>query len=65
MNQSKADAISAQLLCNAAMVRYGSVSVTAKLHNGRVVELTYTKTEMTKEKTTEDPKQNDKNKIVI
>jgi hypothetical protein len=50
MNQSKAEAIVAQLLTNAAEVRYGSVSVSAKLHDGRVVEVSYTKTEQTREK---------------
>ena len=54
MNQSKAEAIVAQLLTNAADVRYGSVSVSAKLHDGRVVEVSYTKTEQTREK---EPKQ--------
>ena len=49
MNQSKADAIVSQLLANAAEVRYGSVSVSAKLHDGRVVEVSYTKTEQTRE----------------
>jgi hypothetical protein len=50
MNQTKAETIAAQLLANAACVRYGSVSVSAKLHDGRVVEVSYTKTEQTKEK---------------
>ncbi len=49
MNQSKAEAIVAQLLANAAGLRYGSVSVSAKLHDGRVVEVSYTKTEQTRE----------------
>jgi len=49
MNQIKAEAIVAQLLANAAEVRYGSVSVSVKLHDGRVVELSYTKTEQTRE----------------
>ena len=50
MNQSKAEAIVTQLLTNAADVRYGTVSVSAKLHDGRVVEITYTKTVQTREK---------------
>jgi hypothetical protein len=54
MKQSKAEAIVAQLLANAAGVRYGSVSVSAKLHDGRIVEVSYTKTEQTREK---EPKQ--------
>ena len=49
MNQSKAEAMVAQLLANAAGLRYGSVSVSAKLHDGRVVEVSYSKTEQTRE----------------
>jgi len=58
MNQSKAEAIVVQLLTNAAGLRYGSVSVSAKLHDGRVVEVSYLKTEQTREPkpiTTNDP----------
>jgi len=50
MNQSKAEAVVAQLMSNAAGLRYGSVSVSLKLHDGRVVEVTYSKTELNKEK---------------
>ena len=49
MEKSKAEAIVAQLLANVARVRYGSVSVSAKLHDGRVVEVTYLTSEQTKE----------------
>ncbi len=49
MNQSKAEAMVAQLLANAAGLRYGSVSVSAKLHDGRIVDVTYSKTEQTRE----------------
>ena len=49
MNQSKAEAMVAQLLANTAGLRYGSVSVSAKLHDGRVVEVSYSKTEQTRE----------------
>jgi hypothetical protein len=49
MNQSKAEAMVTQLLANAAGLRYGSVSVTAKLHDGRVVSVSYATTEQTKE----------------
>ena len=45
----KAEAIVAQLLTNAAGVQYGAVSVSAKLHEGRVVEVSYTKTEHTRD----------------
>jgi hypothetical protein len=49
MNRSKADAIVARLLSNAAELQYGSVSVTAKVHNGRVMEIIYSTTESTRE----------------
>ena len=49
MNQTKAEAIVTQLLANSAGLRYGSVSVSAKLHDGRGVEVSYTKTEQTRE----------------
>jgi len=49
MSQSKAEAIVAQLLASAAELRYGAVSVTAKLHDGKVASVTFTKTEHTRE----------------
>jgi hypothetical protein len=49
MSQSKAEAIVARLLSSAAGLQYGSVSVTAKVHNGRVTEITYSTTESTRE----------------
>jgi len=49
MNQSKAEAIVARLLTNATRLKYGSVSVSAKLHDGRVVEVSYSTTESTRE----------------
>ena len=49
MNQSRAEAIAARLLTNAAGLKYGSVSVTAKVHDGRVVEVLYATTECTRE----------------
>jgi len=49
MNHSKAETIVARLLSNAADLKYGSVSVTAKVHNGRVVEVVYSTTESTRE----------------
>ena len=49
MNRSKAEAIVAQLLTNAAELKYGSVSVSAKLHDGRIVSVSYTTTEQTVE----------------
>jgi len=56
MSQSKAEAIVTQLLVNAADLRYGAVSVTAKLHDGQVVSVTYSKTEHTRE---QDNKEDD------
>ena len=49
MNRTKAEAIVTKLMNNAAGLRYGSVSVSAKLHDGRVVEVSYSKTEVDKE----------------
>jgi hypothetical protein len=49
MIRSKAEEMVAQLLANAAGLRYGTVSVSAKLHDGRVVEISYFKTEQTRE----------------
>jgi hypothetical protein len=56
MSQSKAEAIVARLLSNAAGLQYGSVSVTAKVHDGRVVQISYETTESTKETETETSK---------
>jgi hypothetical protein len=49
MNKEKTEAIIAQLLINAAGLRYGSVSVSLKLHDSRVVEVSFTKTEQTRD----------------
>ena len=49
MNQSKAEAIVARLLSNTAGLKFGSVSVTAKIHDGRVVEVLYATTENTRD----------------
>ena len=49
MNKSKAEVIATRLLANAAGLRYGSVSISAKLHDGRVVEVSYSTTESTRE----------------
>jgi hypothetical protein len=58
MNQSKAEAMVTQLLANAAGLRYGSVSVTAKMHDGRVVSVSFAKTEQIRDRG--DKKDNDK-----
>jgi len=53
MNQARAEAIVARLLLNTAKLRYGSVSVTAKIHDGRIVEVLYATTESTRETETQ------------
>lgn len=54
MSQNKAEAIVTRLLSNATGLKYGSVSVTAKVHDGRVVEVLYMTTENMREKELED-----------
>ena len=49
MNQIKMEAIVAQLLSNADGLRYGCVSVSVKLHDGRVVQVMYSTTENMKD----------------
>jgi len=49
MSQSKAEAIVVRLLSNAADLKYGSVAATVKIHNGRVMDITYSTTENTRE----------------
>ena len=49
MSQSKAEKIIARLLFNAAGLQYGSVSVSVKIHNGRIMDVTYTVTESMRE----------------
>jgi hypothetical protein len=55
MSQSKAEAIVARLLPNVAGLQYGSVSVTAKVHDGRIMDVTHTVTESMKEAGTKEP----------
>jgi len=50
MNKEKAEEIVAKLLINASGLRYGAISFTARVHDGRVFEVSYTKTEQTREK---------------
>ena len=56
MNQSKAEKIVTQLLTNAASLRFGCVAVSVKLHDGRVVSVSYTTTEQTVEQETKKDK---------
>jgi hypothetical protein len=58
MNQSKAEAIVARLLSNVDGLRYGVVSVSVKLHDGRVVSVFYTTTEQTREEVNQKDKNN-------
>jgi hypothetical protein len=53
MSQSKAEAIVARLLSNAAGIKFGSVSITANIHNGRIMNIVYSTTENTREETKE------------
>jgi hypothetical protein len=52
MNKLKAAEIAERLLANAGKLRYGTVTVSAKLHDGRLVEVAYSTTENTREKET-------------
>ena len=47
MSQSKAEGIVTQLMINAAGLKYGTAAVAVKLHDGRVVSVSYTTTEQT------------------
>jgi hypothetical protein len=52
MNKEKAELIVSQLLNYSAGLQYGAVSMSIKIHNGRVFEVSYTKTEQVREKET-------------
>jgi len=49
VNEKKAAAIVGRLMMNTSGLRYGSVSVSVKLHDGRVVQVLYSTTENMKE----------------
>ena len=49
MNQRKAEAIVGRMMMSAAGLRYGNVTVSVKLHDGRVVQVIYSTTENTRE----------------
>jgi len=49
LDKIKAEKIVAQLVTNVAGLKYGSVTVTAKIHDGRVVEVLYTRLEHTRD----------------
>ena len=46
---AKANEIVTQLLTNAAGLRYGVISISAKLHEGRIVEVSLSRTEQTRD----------------
>jgi hypothetical protein len=47
--EQKAAAIAARLLEAAGKIRYGSAAVILKIHDGRIVDVTHTTTENTRE----------------
>ena len=49
MNQIRAEAIATRLLSNTAGLKYGSVTATIKIHDGRIVVTVYAVTESTRE----------------
>jgi len=54
MSQGKAEAIVSRLLANATGIKFGSVSITANIHNGRVMNIVYSTTENTREAETKE-----------
>jgi hypothetical protein len=54
VNRSKAEMIVMRLLSNVAGLQFGNVSVTVKIHNGRIMDVTHTVTESMKESVTKD-----------
>jgi len=60
MNYEKTKAMIAKLMSNAAGLRYGSASVTLKMHDGRVVQVSYSTQEDTREKAAPNEKTNGK-----
>jgi hypothetical protein len=54
MSQSKAEAMVTRLLSNATGLKYGSVSVMANIHNGRITSVVYSTTENTREAGTKE-----------
>jgi len=50
IKKQKAASIAGRLVETAGCIRFGSVSVTLKVHNGRIVDVTHTVTESSREK---------------
>ncbi|MDR2899942.1 MAG: YezD family protein [Treponema sp.] len=57
MNEQNTKMMVARLMTNVAGLRYGSASVTVKLHDGRVVQVSYATQEHTREQA--EQKEND------
>ena len=49
LDKVKAEKIVAHLITSATGIQYGSVSVTVKLHEGRIVEVMYSRLEHTRD----------------
>jgi hypothetical protein len=49
IKKQKAEAMAGRLVEITGNVRFGSVSVNLKIHDGRIVDVTYTVTESTRE----------------
>jgi hypothetical protein len=49
MSETKAQKMVARLLSNSAGLMYGSVSITAKIHAGRILDVFYNTTESMRE----------------
>ena len=56
MNRSKAEGVVTRLMLNAANLKFGAVSVTLKVHDGRVTEVLYAITENTRESESNEAK---------
>jgi len=54
MSRNKAEAMITRLLSNAVGVKFGSVSITANIHNGRIMNIVYSTTENTREAETKE-----------
>ena len=58
MSGASAREIAAAMLQNAGSVRFGAVTVTLKVHDGRIVEVTHSKTTQTREASAGKPARN-------
>jgi len=54
MSPKKAEAIVARFLSNAKGIKFGSVSITGNIHNGRIMNIVYSTTENTRETETKE-----------